>query len=85
MKKIDKNDNEIIDWVFFMKKHVTISEEKSSSERALVFGARVLTARGDAHALLTGREVWSTRVQTLAVHGYDPMPEHGHLRRRVLD
>ena len=41
MKKIDKNDDEIIDWVFFMKKHVTISEEKSSSERALVFGARV--------------------------------------------
>ena len=42
MEQIKQNDNEIVDWIFFMKKHVNVGGRKSSLERALVFGARGL-------------------------------------------
>ena len=41
MEQIKQNDNEIVDWIFFMKKRVNVGGAKSSLERALVFGARV--------------------------------------------
>ena len=40
MEQIKQNDNEIVDWTFFMKKRVNVGGAKSSLERALVFGAR---------------------------------------------
>ena len=40
MERIKQNDNEIVDWMFFMKKRVNVGGVKSSLERTFVFGAR---------------------------------------------